>query len=152
MGYLIHFPQTTSLEFEVAYCEHFVNYQYLGFEMRGHCKSQPNVHTRRITLDGHIEKFLHLSEGNYLIELPLYFFATHSKNCAVQKDILAAGQLRMKTGAYLEQARDSATDSHPASRRLGYAAQYFEQRGFAGAVAPDDANNFSLADFERNVF
>ena len=57
----------------------------------------------------------------------------------------------MKAGTDFQQARDAAFDPHPAFGGLGNAAQNFKQRAFAGAVAPDDANDFSLPDFEANV-
>ena len=52
-------------------------------------------------------------------------------------------QLRVKAGAHLEQAADAALDAGLARRRLGRSREDREQRGLAGAVRPDDAQDLA---------
>ena len=65
---------------------------------------------RRIALDRRVEELLDLGEGDDLVELAADLGAGHAEDRAVEIDVLAAGQLGMKAGADLEQARDAAAD------------------------------------------
>ena len=79
------------------------------------------------------------------------FRAAHAEDGAVEKDVFAPGQFRMKAGADFEQAGHAPVDAHPACGRFGDAAEDFEQRALAGAVAADDADDFAAFDFEGNI-
>ena len=72
----------------------------------------------------------------------------HAEDRAVQKNVLAAGQLGMKSGADLEQRADAAEQFALACRRPRDARQDLQQRALAGAVAADDADHFAAADLE----
>ena len=52
-----------------------------------------------------------LGEGDDLVELSANLGAAHAEDRAVQKDVLAAGQLGMKAGADLEQRADAPAES-----------------------------------------
>ena len=58
----------------------------------------------------------------------------------------------MEAGAHFQQAGHAAAQFDPAFGRLGDAAQDFEQRGFARAVAANDAHDLALFDFKGNIF
>ncbi len=75
----------------------------------------------------------------------------HAENGAAQKNIFAAGQLGMEAGADFEQAADAAVERGAALGGARDAREHFEQRGFAGAVSADHADDFALLNFERNV-
>src|SRR5437867_1917583 len=57
----------------------------------------------------------------------------------------------MKAGAHLQEARDPTAQRHATLGRLGDAAQDFEQRALAGAVATDDADDFALLHLEAYI-
>src|SRR5690349_1880740 len=57
----------------------------------------------------------------------------------------------MEAGAHFEQAGDPTFDRDASRRRLGDAAEKFEQGGLARAVAPDDADRLALFDLETDV-
>jgi hypothetical protein len=69
--------------------------------MRRDGEGEPHIHARGIALDWRVEEFLNFGEGDDLVEFPADFVATHTEYRAVQVDILAASELRMKPGAYL---------------------------------------------------
>ena len=54
----------------------------------------------------------------------------------------------MKAGADFEQAADAAAQLDTPAGRLGDAAEDFQQRRFAGAVAADDADDLAGLYFE----
>ena len=57
----------------------------------------------------------------------------------------------MKAGADLEQACDTSPELHPPPGRLGDAAEDFEERALAGAVAADDAQYLPALDLEADI-
>ena len=71
---------------------------------------QPHVHAGRIALHRRVET-LDLGEGDDLVELPPDLRPPHAQDHAIEKDVLAASQLRVKAGAHFEQA------PHPAGQR-----------------------------------
>ena len=77
--------------------------------------------------------------------------ARHAQNGAVEEDVLPSGEFLMKSGADLQEARDPAIDADSTLGGNGDAAQNFQQRALAGAVAADDADHFALLDAERNI-
>src|SRR6185369_15841941 len=107
---------------------------------------------RREMLDRSIEEFLHLGKGHNLVELLPDLYLGHAENCAVQVDIFPPGQLGMEAGAHLQQACYPAVNADPSACGFGNAAENLEQRGFAGAVAPDDADPIALLDLEGHIF
>ena len=119
--------------------------------MRRHRESQADIHARGVALDRRIEKSLDLGKGDDLVEFPADLGPRHAEDRAVQKDVFAAGQLRMKSGADFEQAGDAALDRDAALGRLGDARQDLQQGRFAGAVAADDAEDLASLDLEADI-
>ena len=70
----------------------------------------------RIALDRRVEELLDLGEGDDLVELASDLGPRHAEDGAVEIDVLAAGELGMKAGADLEQARDAALDGRRGPR------------------------------------
>src|SRR5262249_17798412 len=86
-------------------------------------------------------------EGDDFIEFPRDFGAVHPENGAVEKDVLAPGQLVMKPGADLEQGAGPAVKPHFAHGRRRDLRDDLEQRALSGTIAADDADD--LARFDR---
>src|SRR5476649_1464416 len=78
-----------------------------------------------------------------LVDLPL----GETEQSRAEIDVLAFGQLWMKSGAELDQRDDVSADAHNSARRPGDAGNQLEQGRLAGAVASDDAE----AGADRNV-
>ena len=119
--------------------------------MRGDGEGQPHIHAAAVVFDGRIEKLFHLGKGHDLIELPPNLRPVHAKNRAVEEDILARGQLGVKSSPDFQQAGHASSQTHPALARFGDAAQDFQQGALARAVAPDNPHHFALLDFEGNI-
>src|SRR5262249_51714158 len=99
-----------------------------------------------------VEERLDLGELYDHVKLAGDLPAFHAEDGAVEVDVLAAGQLGVEAGADLQQAADAAGQLDLAARRLGDARQDLQERGFAGAVAADDAAAPACADLQAHVF
>ena len=78
--------------------------------MGGDGEGQAHVHAAGVALDRRVEKALDLGEGDDFVELAADLGAAHAEDGAVEEDVFAAGQLRMKAGADFEQAADAAVE------------------------------------------
>src|SRR5262245_17456578 len=76
----------------------------------------------------------------------------HTKNRAVQVDVLTPAQFKVESCPNFEQAADATENFHLAGGWLSDARKDFEECGFARAVAPDDANHFARLDFKADIF
>src|ERR1051326_1872421 len=106
-AYLAHPVQTLFLEPLISDRQHFVHDHDLGLQMRSDSECKAHVHAARIMLHWSIYESLDFGEGNYLIKLVLDFCLLHPQDGAIQIDILAAGELAMKSRAYLQQRAHS---------------------------------------------
>jgi hypothetical protein len=77
--------------------------------------------------------------------------AREAEHDAVDVDVLAAGDLRMKAGAQFDQRGDASVDRHLSGCRFEDAGDDFQQRRFSGAVASDHAERFAAMDRERDL-
>jgi hypothetical protein len=98
-----------------------------------------------------VEEFPDTGEFDDLVELRLNLTPLHSEDGAVEEDVLAAGQLGIEAGAYLEQAADAAADDRASLGRRRDPRQHLQERRLAGAVRADHAEHLALVDLEADV-
>src|ERR1700755_2900405 len=103
-------------------------------------EGEPHVHARRVELDGRLDELLKLGEGDYLVELLPDLDAAHAEYRAVQVDVLAPRQVRVKARADFEQRADAPANLDFACARASDAREDFQERRLARAVVPDDAD------------
>ena len=75
----------------------------------------------------------------------------HAEDRAVEEDVFAPGQLRVKTGADFEQARDPAAQDRASAVGSVIRLRIFNSVDFAGPVPADDAEHLALLDLEAHV-
>ncbi len=119
--------------------------------MCGDGEGEARVHAGRIALHGGVDEALHAREGHDLVELPRDLGSPHPENGAVERDVLAPCQFRVKSGADLEQRSDTADDGRVPLRGLGDAREDLQERALARAIAPDDAERLTLVELEGDV-
>ena len=151
-GDIAHFAETFFLEIDIADGEDFVDEEDFGLEMGGDGKGEADVHAGRVVLDGSVDKLFEFGEGDDFVELAGDFGFAHAEDGAGEESIFAAGKLGMEAGADFEEGADASANFGPAGRGASDAGEYLEERGFAGAVASDEAEDFALADVEGDVF
>src|SRR5581483_8440870 len=147
----LHFLQTFLLELGVANRKHFIDEENFRVEMRGDGEGKAHIHSARIPFHRGIEKLFDFSEGHDFVELLFDFPASHSKDGPVQKNIFAAGELRVETGPDLEERASAAINIHSAGGRLSDSIQNLQKCALACAVAADDPDGLAPFHIERNV-
>src|SRR2546426_757336 len=93
-------------------------------------EGQTHIHTAAVTFDWGIQKLFDLGESDNFIEFPPDFCPLHSQNRAVQKDVFTASKFGMKACPDFQQTRYAATNADATLRRLGNAAEDFQQSRF----------------------
>src|SRR5213592_607900 len=119
--------------------------------MRCDCKRQSQIHATAVTLDRRVDEFLYLRKSHDLVESAFDFVSAHAEDRSVEINIFAAGQFGVKTSAYFQQAADATAQLNPARAGFGDSRQNPEQRSLAGAVAANNAYDFSRPDFKAGV-
>ena len=150
-GNVTHFAEAFFLEGGVAYGQDFVYQKDFGLEVGGYGEGQAHLHAAAVVLERGVQEALDFGEGHDFVELSVYFGFAHAENGAAHVDIFAAGQFGVKAGADFEQAADASVNFGVAFGGASDAGEDFQQRAFARAVAPDEADDFALTDFEIDV-
>src|SRR5438552_17482706 len=112
MSYVAHLPDALFLELSVTDCENFIYNKYLRFQVRSYGKSQAHIHPAGIAFDRSINEFLHSGKINYLIKPRANLGLGHPQNRAVEKNVFASAQLRVKARAYLQKTGDASLHPH----------------------------------------
>jgi hypothetical protein len=102
-GHVTHLTQALLLKSRIAHRQHLVDDQDFWLQMGGDREPQLEPHAARVVLDRRVNETLDLGEGHDFVELRQDFAATHAQNGAVEEDVLAPRQLRVKTRPHLEQ-------------------------------------------------
>src|SRR5207302_4283446 len=102
-------------------------------------------------LDRRIETILDIGKGDDLVKPAPDLGVPHAENGAVEINVFAPGQFRVKTGADLEHAGNPAFQFDAPLIGLGDAAQQLEQGRLPGSVAADDANHLTALDLEGYI-
>src|SRR6266851_4704163 len=143
---MTHPTEALLLKSQIADCEDLVDDEDLRLKVRRDRKRQAHVHAARVALHRRVDELIDFGEPDDLVELLPDLRLCHPEDRAVQKDVLAAGQIGMKPSADLEQACDTAAKRDLARGLLRDARQNIEQRRLAGAVATDDAEDLARLD------
>src|SRR5206468_3675850 len=117
---------------------HLVHDQDLWADRGRHGEPEARHHTRRVGPERRVDEVADLGEVDDLLELREDLALAVAEQRAVQEDVLAASQLRMKASPKLQQRRHPATHPDPPARRLEYASYDAQEGALAGPVAADD--------------
>ena len=148
---LENLAEALALELLIADGEHLVEQEHVDLEVGGNGEAEPHVHARGIRAHGHVDESLELREGHDLLEVPVDRGPLEAEDRPVQVDVLAARELRMETGAELEQRSDPAADLDPPLGRLHDPGDQPEEGRLAGAVPADQADGPARLDRERDA-
>ena len=117
--YISYLSDAFLLKRRITHSQHLVNHKYFRIEVRSNRESQTDKHPSRISFHRSIQKFLNSRESHDFVKSPIDFRPLHPQYRAVEIDVLAAGQLRMKAGSYFEQRSDAPVDFGIAFGRFG---------------------------------
>ena len=92
--------------------------------MRSHRECQAHVHPAGVTLDRSVEEVRYPGERHDFVERPARFHPLHPEDRAIQVNILAPREFRMKTSAYLKKAGHPPAQFDPSLAWFRNPAQY----------------------------
>src|SRR5689334_21965724 len=104
-----------------------------------------------IVLDRRVEELSNASELDDAFEFLGDLSAAHAENRPAQENILATGELSVKSRADFDQRRQPAADGDLTPGRRGDFRQQLKNGAFAGAVGSDDAQGLSATNREAYV-
>src|ERR1019366_8416114 len=107
--------------------------------MCGHGEGKAHIHAAAVTLHWGIKKLLHLGKGDDLVKLSFDLGLAHTQNGAIQVDVLASGEFRVKAGANFEEATNASMNLRPSGGRFCNAREDFQEGSLAGAIEADEA-------------
>ena len=94
----------------VADGQHLVHEQHVGIDVDGDRESKAHVHARGVGLHRRVDEVLELGERHDLVEARGDLALRQAEHHAVDEDVLASGDLRVESGAQLDERRDAAVD------------------------------------------
>ena len=77
-------------------------------------ESQTQEHTRGVELHLGVDKLLNLRKGDNIVKSSFDLLFSHAKNCAVQKNIFTARQVRVEARTNFNEAGHASAVSHRA--------------------------------------
>src|SRR5215210_1672890 len=138
-------------EVNVTDGEHFIHDQYFRVQVRSDGKGKTHEHAARIPLHRRVDELLELRELDNRVELSLYLRAVHAEDGTVQEDVLTSGELRMKAGSNLEQARYATSKIGVALSGRRDARKNLQQRALPCSVPPDYSDNITWVNIEAHI-
>ena len=124
----------------VADREHLVDEEHVGIAVRGDREAEPHGHSGRVGLHGRVEELLDAGKPHDRRRTgPRSRCFDRPSSRPVISMFSRPGDLRVESGAELEQRGEAARDGDGPARRPHDAGEQLEQRRLAGAVRPDDA-------------
>ena len=136
------------LEGSVSDGENFVEEKDVAFGTDGNGKGEANLHSGGIIFELLVLEFFELGESPDFFVHIIDFFAGEAEEGAIKINIFAAGEFGVEANAKFNKGDESAVDGDFAFFGVVDAGESFEQGGFAGAIAPDDADEFAFFDVE----
>ena len=119
--------------------------------MHGDRKREAQPHSRTVGPKRAVDRVFQFGKGDDGIKSALDFLARKAGDHAVDKDVLAPGQVMMETRAKLQQGADLALHIDLARIRPSYAADEAQQGRLARAVAADEAGRAAALDGKRHI-
>ena len=116
-AHLFDMPERLPLKCGIAHRQDFVDDQDVRIEVRCNGESESRVHSTGIALDRRVDELLHPGERDNFIESRRDLGAVHAHDRALQKHVLPAREIRVKTGAKLNQRANASVQRARAPRR-----------------------------------
>lgn len=149
---LVYFFGAFFAEGYVAHAEHLVDEHYIGIDVYGYREAQSRDHTGGIVFEGNVHEFAELREFHYAVVFTEHLAVRESHHRAVQKYVFLACGVHVEARAQFEKGNDIAFGEGDTLGGADDAGDYFKQRGFTGAVAPDEGEAFAFIHAEADVF
>src|SRR5262249_38424468 len=97
----------------------------------------------RIPLHRRVKELFYPRKVDNFIEIVSDFRSRHTEDGAIEINVLASGQLWMKSSADLQERCDPSANIRNAAGWFGHPAQDFQQSALAGAITADNADDLA---------
>ena len=134
----------------VADRQRLVHEQDLGLDVGRDRKGEPRRHAGRIRANRRIDELLELRPLHDPRRAAPHFGAGETEKGSLEHDVLAPGELAVKTEAELEQRSRPAPDHDATCSWRHHPGDQAQQSALPGAVSPDHAHRFAARHFERD--
>ncbi|MNT00804.1 hypothetical protein D3C72_1352480 [compost metagenome] len=138
-------------EHGIAHSQCLVHHQNVGIHMGDHGKGEAHIHAAGIGLDRLLHEFTDIGKRRNRVEALGDLRVRQPQQRCIHVDIVAARKLGVEASPQLQQRRNAAVRAHLAAGWLQRAAHHLQQGGFAGTIAPDDADRLALAHTQVQV-
>jgi hypothetical protein len=98
-----------------------------------------------------VNEFFNFREGNDAIKLTVDIFGSHSQDCTVEINILAACQLPVKTGAYFQKGTNPSIQICHARGWFRNTRENLKQSAFTGSVSANDTHYFAWLNLKADI-
>jgi hypothetical protein len=133
---ILRAARNTSAEAEVANRQYLVDEQHLRVQVGGDREPEPRVHAARVALHRRIHEIRDAGEVDDLVEAPADLLPSHAHDRALQEDVLAAGEIRMKAGGQLDQRPHAALHAGRPAGGLRMRVRTFSAVDFPAPFGP----------------
>ena len=132
----------------VAHRQGFVNHQDVGFDAGGQRKRQSHEHAGGVGFNRAVNEHANAGKSDDLVQPLGQLLAAQTHQRAVQQQVLAAGELGVKTCPQFEQRSNAAGHPHLPHTGRQRATEDLQQCGFAGTIGPHQADDLTALDLE----
>src|SRR5262249_17244480 len=99
----------------------------------------------------HVEKVADLTELDNGWDLSRHFAIRHAQDRAVEKNILAAGQIGVEPGTHLDQRRQTSAQSNAAFAGGRYPGSKLQHGRLSRSVRTDNTERLAAPDLETHI-
>ena len=135
-------------EVRVDCADSLVQKQDLGIDAGDHPHRQPHPHAGGVGAQGHRQIIAELGEVRDLVDLGQHLLAGLPEKQSADDDVLETGDLGVHPDAEVEHRGHASVHGGDPAGRLVDPGQQPQQRGFAGAIVPDEPH--PVAEFQRH--
>lgn len=129
----------------------FVEEEDFGFDAGDHAEGEADAHAGGVGAKRHGEVIAELGEfGDFIHFLP-HLAAGLSQEEAADDDVFVAGDFRVHAHAEIEDGGHAAADIGGAAGGFVDSGEQAQERGFAGAIVPDEANAVAFAQVQVDI-
>src|SRR4030095_9305786 len=139
------------LEIGISDGQRLVHDQDVRTNRGGHAECEAHLHSARVRANGLIDVIADLGERFDRTHQRRKALCGYPQDVSCHVDILAPGELRVKTDAELEQGRDAPIRLERYARRADRFRYELGQRALAGAVRSDDSDRLPGRHIEAHV-
>ena len=112
--HLMDTVKALALEGLVTHSQNLINKEDIRAGVHCDSESQTQEHTRGVELHLGVDKLLNLRKGDNIVKSSFDLLFTHAQNCAVEKNIFTARQVRVEARTDFNEACHASAVSHRA--------------------------------------